>query len=485
MTSSSGSTGSGQAEAKLTLLVIHADRPAEEIFVQHGLTLGAAASNAIHINGEGIESIHARIWRQDEGQFVVRPESADSLVLDFQTSEPSDEIHLKPGCRFRVGSAEFRCKAQPMASTRVISVEDPAQIRCPRCHCSIDLADRTNRRRCRDCRLPIKYLVAIGLGTSSTRFEGWLPREAGPYKLRGFVAAGGMGLVFRGVHSENKLEAAIKIPLPPAGQENDWERRFDREIQTLRNLRHKTLVEFQDAGRDNHLIWLAMEWINGHPLSRIIRRAREEDRQLSHQRVALWIQQVADGLAHLHSQGIVHRDLKPSNILITSKHQVKLIDFGLAKVVEGGNAHSTLTRTGVAAGTYDYMAPEIREGGPATTASDIYALGVTWHELLTHRLPRLGAPIGDESKLPAEFLALIRGCLEYSPGSRPKAQEVHQAFQSSTVQSTVRSVPEDSVGEEGSQDSHTAPTPLFLEGDIWFLFWIFVIFFFVWLFATS
>ena len=424
MTSSSDSKGSVHARARLTLLVIHPDKPAEEVFVQHGLTLGAAASNAIHVNGDGVASIHARIWRQADGEFVVRAESDASLLLRDESSDPVGEISLEPGCRFRVGSARFRCRAQPVTGARLVSVGNPSQVRCPHCHCSIDPADRPTRRRCSDCGQQIQYFVAtIGLGNSS-RFEGWLPRKAGPYRLLGFVAAGGMGLVLRGVHSQTNLEAAIKIPQAPLGNEHDWERRFNREIQTLRTLHHRSLVTFQDAGRDGRLIWLAMEWINGQPLSRLIARAKEAERQWAPDQAAQWLRRVVEGLAYLHGRDIVHRDLKPSNILVTSKHDVKLIDFGLAKVAEGTGTDMSLTRTGIAAGTYDYMAPEVRDGNPATPASDIYALGVIWHEMLTYRLPRHGAPIAIDGKVPADFQVLIRRCLDYSPHVRPTAQQV-------------------------------------------------------------
>ncbi|MDP6207815.1 MAG: serine/threonine-protein kinase, partial [Roseibacillus sp.] len=176
----------------------------------------------------------------------------------------------------------------------------------------------------------------------------------GPYEIRKFVAKGGMGVVLRGIHEENDQLAAIKLPHPELVKDERWARRFEGEIKTLERLVHPNLVRLQASGREESLMWLAMDWVEGESLSGKIGRG------LGVEEVRSLMEQAVRGLGLLHGKGIMHRDLKPSNLLVGADGLVKLADFGLAKTVEG--EESMLTRTGTLAGTGPYMAPEQWQG---------------------------------------------------------------------------------------------------------------------------
>jgi serine/threonine protein kinase len=134
------------------------------------------------------------------------------------------------------------------------------------------------------------------------------------------------------------------------------------------------------------------------------------------------------GLGVLHGKGIVHRDLKPSNLLVGADGLVKLADFGLAKAVEGED--SMLTATGTLAGTGPYMAPEQWQGLDLSSATDVYAMGIIWHELLTGKRPQLGKvkveAVGESC--PKSWIRSIKGCLQQDPEERPGLRELQETL---------------------------------------------------------
>ncbi|MEM1044420.1 MAG: serine/threonine-protein kinase, partial [Bacteroidota bacterium] len=228
-----------------------------------------------------------------------------------------------------------------------------------------------------------------------------LPDDArvGPYRLAGEVGQGGMGTVFRAERADGAFEQTVALKvLSHAFASPDAARRFRAERQILARLEHPHVARLLDGGvaaggplgRD--LPWLAMEFVDGVPLTAYVREAglRVEGR------VRLFLQ-VCEAVAYAHRNLVVHRDLKPSNILVAEDDrrapQAKLLDFGIAKLVGkdlGSDAASlaeALTRTGMQVMTPEYAAPEQVRGEAVTTATDVYALGVVLYELLAGQRP--------------------------------------------------------------------------------------------------
>ncbi len=211
-------------------------------------------------------------------------------------------------------------------------------------------------------------------------------QRIGPYILERELGRGGMGEVWLAARGDGTLSRRVALKLPYAYlMAGVLRRRFERERDILAALSHPHIAQLYDAGvsTSGHP-YLAMEWVEGVPIGRYCR-----DAQLSLlDRYALF-RQVLEAVDHAHSRLIAHRDIKPSNILVTREGQVKLLDFGIAKLLSGETSGESteLTRMGGRAITPEYAAPEQIAGEPLTTAVDLYALGVVLYELLTGKRP--------------------------------------------------------------------------------------------------
>ena len=204
----------------------------------------------------------------------------------------------------------------------------------------------------------------------------------GAYTLDTPLGAGGMGSVWRAHRNDGRFEAAVAIKLlHPGILDAGSSARFTREGTLLARLSHPHIARLLDAGvTPANQPYLVLECVEG---TRIDRWA--DQHQLDLPRRLRLLQQVAEAVAHAHAHLIVHRDLKPSNILVDASGQVKLLDFGIAKLVDGTTADRTITK-GVAF-TPEYAAPEQIRGGEITTATDVYALGVILYRLISGRHP--------------------------------------------------------------------------------------------------
>ena len=194
------------------------------------------------------------------------------------------------------------------------------------------------------------------------------------YTLTERIAAGGMGEVWRARDSVLGRVVAVKVMRPHAADEPAFADRFRDEARHTASLSHPNIATVYDYGEDDGAAYLVMELVDGQPLSELIARG-----PIPPDRVRSIVGQAALALAAAHAQGVVHRDVKPANILITSEGRVKLTDFGIASAGE----NTGYTRTGEVLGTPHYLAPEQAVGRPATGASDLYALGIVAHEMLT------------------------------------------------------------------------------------------------------
>jgi serine/threonine-protein kinase len=216
-------------------------------------------------------------------------------------------------------------------------------------------------------------------------------RSVGPYCLLRLLGEGGMGQVWLAERADGTVQrsVALKLPHPGAGaQQQRLAQRFERERDILAALEHPHIARLYDAGVDldadgGSQPWLAMELVEGQPLTTWCDQAR----LTVVQRVQLF-RQVLQAVQYAHSRLVVHRDLKPSNILVTEQGQVRLLDFGIATLLDDGGAPSQpATEWQHAPFTPDYASPEQLLRAPIGTASDIYSLGVLLFELLCGQRP--------------------------------------------------------------------------------------------------
>jgi eukaryotic-like serine/threonine-protein kinase len=225
----------------------------------------------------------------------------------------------------------------------------------------------------------------------------------GPYRLIRELGAGGMATVWLAERTDGVLQRQIALKLPREGWALGLAQRMAREREMLGALEHPFIARLYDAGVSaSGRPWMAMECVSGTPIDTYCR----EQRLGVPQRLRLFLQ-VAEAVAHAHARLIVHRDLKPGNILVTAEGSVRLLDFGVAKLLEDDPAPgANLTQMMGRAVTPDYASPEQVAGKPVGVATDVYSLGVVLYELLTgqrpYRLGRLSAAALEEAILAAD-----------------------------------------------------------------------------------
>ena len=212
-------------------------------------------------------------------------------------------------------------------------------------------------------------------------------RRLGPYRLRRLLASGGMGAVYLAVRADDDRELNVAVKLIKCRLVNEETlRRFRTERQTLGRLDHPYIARLLDGGvTSDGVPYLVMEYVNGTPIDRFC----DERKLTTAQRLRLFLQ-VCSAVSYAHRNLVVHRDLKPNNVLVADDgtHGVpKLVDFGIAKVLNGRQDAADPTITAHRVMTPEYASPEQIRGEPITTASDVYSLGIILFELLTGRRP--------------------------------------------------------------------------------------------------
>lgn len=200
--------------------------------------------------------------------------------------------------------------------------------------------------------------------------------HVGPYLIREPIARGGMGEVYRAHDPRLGRDVALKA-LPALPLQPDANARFDREARLLATLQHPGVVTVFDSGRAGDVPYIVLDYLEGETLRQVLSRG-----PLSLEEARAWIGAVGDAIAAVHAKGIVHRDLKPENVFRTRSGLIQVLDFGLAKLVDGPR---DLTGVGQIVGTLDYMAPEQVTGGEIGPAADQFALVVLLVEMLTGR----------------------------------------------------------------------------------------------------
>ncbi len=252
-------------------------------------------------------------------------------------------------------------------------------------------------------------------------------RRVGRYRLQAPIGRGGMGEVWLAWDQSLQRNVALKLLRIRGGAGPEMVKRFEREAQAAGRLQGEHVVRIFDFGAsDDGLYYIAMEYLDGVDLATLVERAGP----LPPDRAARIGMQACLALEEAHAAGIIHRDIKPNNLLLTGTEVgadfVKLLDFGIARLREPAPGTEQLTRTGLLVGTPAYLAPELWGGGAADERSDIYALGVTLHFLVTGTTSQ-DATVGPAA--PGELEPVLRLCLAARPEERiPSARALHAAL---------------------------------------------------------
>jgi eukaryotic-like serine/threonine-protein kinase len=254
-------------------------------------------------------------------------------------------------------------------------------------------------------------------------------KRLGPYSLVSRLGSGGMGEIYLAQDTRLGRQVALKF-LPPSFREDPERlRRFQNEARAASTLNHPNVATIYEIAEAEDITFIAMEFIEGQTLNQKI-----SGRTLMTGEIVNISIQVADALDDAHSRGVVHRDIKTSNIMITRREQVKVLDFGLAKVSSISSLElsdvptAVKTAPGLVMGTVQYMSPEQAVGGAIDARSDLWSFGVVLYEMATGRKPFIGATVGEtidkirhsqpeaiarfNYETPAELERIIRKCLE-------------------------------------------------------------------------
>src|SRR5258708_28398706 len=204
----------------------------------------------------------------------------------------------------------------------------------------------------------------------------------GRYEILGKLGEGAMGVVYRAGDKSLGRVVALKMLSADLGADDELHQRFRREAQAIGRLNHPNIVAVYDLGESEGHLYMAMELLEADDRRALIERQVEIPLA---DRVRV-MGQICEGLGYAHGKGVVHRDVKPANIFVTSGGQVKILDFGLARVATS----DTITRAGVILGTPDYMSPEQATGRALDLRTDIFSAGAVFYQFLTPPKPLKG-----------------------------------------------------------------------------------------------
>ena len=266
----------------------------------------------------------------------------------------------------------------------------------------------------------------------------------GDYEIVEILGAGGMGQVYKVRNILSNRMEAMKVLLPNLEGDPGLADRFLNEIKVQATLDHPNIAKLHTAMRAGNQLVMVMEFVDGTSLSQVLQRG-----PLPPSTAAAYAAEVLDALGYAHAHGVIHGDIKPANIMLTSGGQIKLMDFGIARV----QANRHLTQTGSTVGSLFYMSPEQIKGGDPDGRSDLYSLGITMYEMVTGRRPFLGdsdfqimsahlqqapmAPIEVIPGIPTELSEIILMAIEKDPAARFQSAEAFRAALASAFPAAV------------------------------------------------
>src|SRR5271166_722930 len=248
----------------------------------------------------------------------------------------------------------------------------------------------------------------------------------GRYEIQKLLGMGGMGAVYKARDMEVERVVGLKVIRPDLAGDPAILARFKQELVLARQVTHKNIIRIYDLNEADGVKFITMEFIEGEDLRSILLR----EGKLPPQQAAGIMVQVCSGLLAAHSEGVIHRDLKPSNVMCDQVGRVVIMDFGLARTVQGDG----MTRTGMMVGTMEYMSPEQAMGKDLDARSDQFAVGIIFYEMLSGIVPyhadsaiaslvkrtqEQAVPLSEvDPTIPPELSAIVGKCLEREPAAR-------------------------------------------------------------------
>jgi len=295
----------------------------------------------------------------------------------------------------------------------------------------------------------------------------------GTYLIQEKIGSGGMGDVYKAIHKKLESPVALKIVKRELLAHSAMVNRFQREARAASKLHHPNVVAVTDFGQsEDGMLFMVMEYVTGKSLARVI----ADDAPLPERRVVHIGAQILSALAVAHANDILHRDLKPENVMLESRRDapdsVKVLDFGIVKLLAAGASASTLTQAGLVCGTPGYMSPEQLRGDDVDARSDLFSVGVVLYEMLTHKLPfdvqtpmemlhrHLSEPIAPPSRRRGQPVSptlekLVMQALSAARDERPESAE---AMREQLLGAVVSS-------EVGGRDTEQVPTEILPRRD--------------------
>ncbi|MFK7739638.1 MAG: protein kinase [Planctomycetota bacterium] len=289
-------------------------------------------------------------------------------------------------------------------------------------------------------------------------------REAFPdLEIERCIGEGGMATVYRARQPKLDRMVALKVLKQELAEQPEFQARFEREARALASLDHPRILRVIDFGERQSLLYLVTDYVDGADLRRLL-----ELGQLGPEESLRLAPQICEALRYAHMHGVVHRDIKPENILVDLDGNVRIADFGLARIVHGDQAPEMLTRTTQVLGTPHYMAPEQwRAGKDVDHRADIFSLGVVLYEMLTGKLPigDFPSPSAQEGVSP-RLDKVVRRALAQDPDNRfqhvqDMETELDRADGSDAPAGTAdagASTAEEHAGADGVKPRHGSPT---------------------------
>lgn len=354
-------------------------------FVTGSVELGNETGLAILGNAPLLALIFA--WHAPTGHAYISYETAETAGGDILSSATREEVKLK-----------WLTQALPVASMPLVAMTTSVMR---------SIGDATTG------------------GAATMRMEGTVPGATSPqhpqqdlaagqtfasrYKIDQVLGRGGMGVVYRAVDTQLDETVAIKtLPGDVMTRSPEELERFKREIRLARKITHRNVLRTYDYGEAEGVYFISMEFVRGYTLSELLEETPQH--QMAPRLVVGIGRQICRGLQAAHEQGIIHRDIKPQNVLIDHKGEVKLMDFGIARMAE---AHEGMTQAGLIVGTPHYMSPEQVQGKQLDARSDVYSMGVLLYEMLVGEKPFVSSSL--TGVLTAHITEMPRPPIERKP----------------------------------------------------------------------
>ncbi|HEV7239914.1 MAG TPA: protein kinase [Thermoanaerobaculia bacterium] len=374
-------------------------------FVTGSVTLDAESGRAIVGNAPLLALLFA--WHAPNGFAYVSYETAEAAGNEVLSSATREEVRLK-----------WLPNPLPVAALPLLS-----------------MATSIMKTVSGTQAVPTLRMDATAAGTTAPPGSGQRDLApghffAGRYKIESILGRGGMGVVYKATDAQLDETVAIKtLPGDVMTRSPEDLERFKREIRLARKITHRNVLRTYDYGEAEGVYFISMEFVRGYTLNELMDEA--PSRQMPARPTIGISRQICRGLQAAHEQGIIHRDIKPQNVLIDAKGEVKLMDFGVARMTEASEA---MTQAGLIVGTPHYMSPEQVQGKTLDPRTDVYAMGVLLYELLVGRRPFESTSLTGiltahimEKPTPAidlrpdvgrEVNAIVMRCLEKDPAAR-------------------------------------------------------------------